>query len=144
MNGGDASHADEPDHIEREIHAIRDDLSGLVSELDRRRHAALDWRLQLRRHKRELAIAAGGLALAVAGGVAVRHALRQRRQEPLARVQRLGHALDLVFQDPDALARSLRRPRTEDMLANLASSAGAALLRAGISHWVSGGRGARW
>ncbi|RIL05728.1 MAG: hypothetical protein DCC71_09245 [Proteobacteria bacterium] len=144
MNGGNASFADEPDHIESEIHAIRDDLSGLMSELDRRRHAALDWRLQLRNHRRELMIAAGGLALAVAGGVAVRHAMRQRRQQPIARVQRLGHALDLILQDPDSLARSLRRPRTEDMLATLASSAGAALLRAGISHWVAGGRGSRW
>ena len=66
----------EPMEIEREIEAIRGDLDGLVAELDRRRHEALDWRLQARRHQRQLWIAAGVVGVTVIAFTVRRRARR--------------------------------------------------------------------
>lgn len=52
-----------------EITTVRARLDQLVDELDRRRHAALDWRGQVRRHARGIVV--GTLALAAIAGVAV-------------------------------------------------------------------------
>ena len=50
--GGDGAGADSPREaarrLDRDIDAVRDELSGLVTELNRRRHDALDVKLQLR------------------------------------------------------------------------------------------------
>ena len=75
---------DRSEQIEGEIEAIRTDLDGLVGELDRRRHEAFDWRLQARRHRRSLWIAAGVVGVSVFGYAGLR--ARRRR---LARAERL-------------------------------------------------------
>ena len=53
-----------------EITLVRERLDLLVDELDRRRHHTLDWRRQLRRHARGIALGTLTVAL-VAGAVAV-------------------------------------------------------------------------
>lgn len=53
----------------REITEVRERLDALVDELDRRRHAALDWRSQLRRHA--LGLVSTGVALAALASVAL-------------------------------------------------------------------------
>lgn len=131
MNGGGrGERPDEPDAIEREIGSIRGDLDGLVAELDRRRHDALDWRLQLRRHRRALWIAAG-VAGATVLGVSV--ARRRRRRNGAASVQELLHALRVVARNPEALTRAVEGQRTGTMVARgvpkLASAALPALAR---------------
>ena len=78
-----------PVAIEREIGELREDLDQLVDELDRRRHDALDWRLQLRKHARPIAVG----ACVVLGGAVLIAARRRRRQHPPSWSDRLGVAL---------------------------------------------------
>ena len=72
----------EPEAIEHEIGGIRGALTGILRELDHRRHELADWRLQLRRHA--VALAVGATAIALLVGVA---ALRRRRRRPPRRVE---------------------------------------------------------
>ena len=63
------------DHLRalgREITEVRERLDVLVDELDRRRHSALDWRRQLRRHAIGLGMSALGLAALASASVAFR------------------------------------------------------------------------
>jgi hypothetical protein len=55
-----------------EIEEVRARLDVLADELDRRRHAAFDWRRQLRRHAKGIALAMLGLAALTAAGMVVR------------------------------------------------------------------------
>jgi hypothetical protein len=133
LNGGGAEPT--PRDLEREIDEIRDELGGLVGELDRRRHDVLDWRLQLRRHRREMRLVLGAaLALAI-GGVALRRALRRRRERPVAHARSLLRALELAAREPEAFERAIdaQRARPARTAANVATAAGGALLRAGAS-----------
>ena len=102
-----------------ETEAMRRQLDELVMELDRRRHQAFDWRLQLRRHGRALAMIGGG-----ARGVG-RHRLSPppwrgagvsgARSRPLTeladRGERLRRVLGRILDDPDRLAAA-EAPRT--------------------------------
>jgi hypothetical protein len=87
----------EPPCIEREIESIRGDLDVLVRELDRRRHEALDWRRQVRRHRRGIAFATGMAGVALLG--LVWWSARRRR----ARGTELVRALRLLAHHPEAL-----------------------------------------
>jgi hypothetical protein len=55
--------------LDGEIARLREELSGLVAELDRRRHEALDIKLQVKRHWLETAVTASALLTAGAGFV---------------------------------------------------------------------------
>ena len=92
----------EPPRIEHEIESIRGELDVLVRELDRRRHDALDWRLQVQRHRRELSIAAG-----VGGAALLAWVWWSARRRRTTRAEDVVRALRLVAQHPDALARGL-------------------------------------
>jgi len=94
-----------------EAAAARDRLDAILGELGRRRDELLDWRTQLRRHRRELTVVLGGVAALAAAGLAVHIARRRRRSGLSARVaeltdraERLQHALGRVVEDPDRLA----------------------------------------
>ena len=54
-------------HLGAEIAELREEIGGLVAELDRRRHELLDVRLQFRRHVVATTITALSLLGAVAG-----------------------------------------------------------------------------
>ena len=86
--------------IERDIDRLRGRLDGMVGELDRRRHEALDVRLQLRRHATAVATVGVVAAVIVVGGfVAWRNA--RRRQDRL-----LVHLGQLVVAAGRRAARS--------------------------------------
>jgi hypothetical protein len=55
--------------LEGEIAILREELSQLVAELDRRRHEALNVKLQVKRHAPGLLISGGALIAAAAGFV---------------------------------------------------------------------------
>jgi hypothetical protein len=94
-----------------EATATRERLDVLVAELGRRRDELMDWRAQLRRHRRGLTIVLGGVVALAATGLAVQIG-RSRRQAGLAarvaeltdKAERLGRALGRVVEDPDRLA----------------------------------------
>ena len=91
--------------------AARDQLGALIAELGRRRDEVMDWRTQLRRHRRVLTIVLGGVVAIASAGLAVQ-ITRSRRQAGLAarvaeltdKAERLGRALGRVVEDPDRLA----------------------------------------
>jgi hypothetical protein len=84
-----------------EIDVLRDELGGLVAELDRRRHQALDLKYQVSRHPLLVATVATAAALLVGSVVAlvIRDARRHRRPTERARDVR------------DAVSRLVSRPR---------------------------------
>jgi hypothetical protein len=118
--------------IEREIGDLRQDLDGIVNELDRRRHEAFDVRLQLRRH-RTAVVTAGAVAalIAVGGFIAWRNA-RLRQDRLTVRLQNLGRAIAIMSRHPERLEHALEgRPDPgRAALSALARIAGAAGRRA--------------
>jgi hypothetical protein len=94
-----------------EATAARERLDVLVAELRRRRDELMDWRTQIRRHRRGLTIVLGGVVAMTAAGLAVQIARSRRHAGLAARVaeltdkaERLGRALGRVVEDPDRLA----------------------------------------
>jgi hypothetical protein len=123
----------DPDRIKQDIEGIRQNLGGLVAELDRRRHEAFDVRLQLRRHAVPLALGAAALTVGVGATVAVimyRHrqqrrlAARLRRLPP--RLHRLRLALGRALAEPDRVAQN--PPRMPAKILTAGGSATAAAL----------------
>jgi hypothetical protein len=86
--------------IEGEIDDIRRSLDRDLSELDKRRHEATDWRLQLRRHP-----GLGIGALALVGGLVAVSIAKRRREPPNRRAQRIGLALRRGYEHPEKVAR---------------------------------------
>ena len=117
-----------PQEIELEIESLRTDLADLMGELDRRRHEALDLRLQVRRHALLVGVAAGTVVLGLVAAVALRSHARQRRERMLTRVENLGRALAIASKDPDKLVRAMEQTRdpSTSILSALARIAGAA------------------
>jgi hypothetical protein len=126
---GDEAPADEeprPVEIEQEIEELRAELGGLVAEIDRRRHEALDLRLQLRRHAPTVIVLLGGATLLFLGLSTLRSYRRQRLASARVRAGNLARALQILSQeDPDRLLRRSPDPRAA-ALAALARVAGAA------------------
>ena len=90
--------------VEGEIDALRGDLTGLVAELDRRRHEAFDVRLQLRRHPVAAAVAVAAAALVVGGALAVLLRTRRERRRPSVRARETRRALARLLDHPDRVA----------------------------------------
>src|SRR5262249_43807642 len=115
--------------LDDEIGMLRAELTTLVSELDRRRHEALDVRLQIKRRAPSLAIAAVALAVAAPGFVWWR-ARQARQMAPLgARANALRHRLSRMThppsppREPNAVGR---------ILTTAATAAAATAMRRGI------------
>jgi hypothetical protein len=90
--------------VSREIESLRGELGGLVAELDRRRHEALDLGLQARRHPVLLATVAGVAALAVGGLLALAVRTRRQRRRPTVRARKAQRALARLLEHPDRVA----------------------------------------
>lgn len=96
----------DPDELEIEVEDIRDDLTGVVRELDRRRHALFDWRQQAKAHVALLSFAALGLALIVGGSLARSISSRRRRARPLYKARQLREAVGRMIEHPELVARA--------------------------------------
>ena len=122
--------------LEGEIAIVREELSQLVAELDRRRREAFDVRLQVKRHAPEMLISGGALIAAAAGSVWFR-AWRSRRP-PRLRSQ--------VHQTREKLMPLVQRkstsPESPRMITSILTSAANAAVAVGIKTLVE--RGLRW
>ncbi len=94
-----------PEDLEREVEEIRDNISGIVGELDRRGHELFDWRQQLR--KNSTLLAAIGTSVLVGFGltIAIGVANRRRRNRPFAKARRLREALSRIIDNPELVAQ---------------------------------------
>jgi len=87
-----------------EIAAVREELGGLVAELDRRRHEMLDLKLQARRHAVGLTVSAASVLGAAAGVVWIGAWRARRRGRLLSRAVRLRDAVERMIDRPDRVA----------------------------------------
>jgi hypothetical protein len=62
----------EAERLEHDVERIRERLTEVVSELDRRRHALMDWRGQIRKHSGLLGLIGASLAILVGASVVFR------------------------------------------------------------------------
>jgi hypothetical protein len=102
--GADRMNGAAPEHVAGDIDRLRGELGRLVSELDRRRHEALDVRLQLRRHPLAAVLAASAAALVLGGLVALAVGRRRRRRSPMHRAREVRGALARLLDHPDRVA----------------------------------------
>jgi hypothetical protein len=113
-----------PEEVAGEIDVLRNELGGLVAELDRRRHEAFDVRLQASRHPLVVAGIATVVALMVGGAIALVVREARHRRSPTARARDVRAALARVASHP-------RRVAAEPSVAyRLATAAGVALVSA--------------
>ncbi len=87
-----------------EIDVLRHELGGLVSELDRRRHEALDVRLQMRRHPVLVAAVATVAALLVGGAIALVVRDARQRRHPTRRAREVRDAFSRLVSNPRQVA----------------------------------------
>jgi len=87
-----------------EIDSLRAELGGLVAELDRRRHEALDLGLQVRRHPILVAAVATAAALLLGGALALAVRGRRQRRRPTVRAREARRALGRLFDHPTRVA----------------------------------------
>ncbi len=67
----DTSRERKASEVVQDIEKARSDLGAYLAEIDRRRHEALDWRLQLRRHRTAVTLVGAGLAAGLGLAIAV-------------------------------------------------------------------------
>ena len=90
--------------LEAEADAVRNELTTLVAELDRRRHELFDIKLQLRRHAWSVALSgltAGGI---VAAAVALGIRRSRHRRQLTVRGRHLGQAVGRLLDHPERVA----------------------------------------
>jgi len=95
------------DHVKeiaQEIDELRDEMTPLITELDRRRRDALDWRLQARQHLLPVSVAA--LAIAGLAGYAIWSSVHERheRHRAVVKARRLRTAVGRMIDEPERVA----------------------------------------
>lgn len=120
---------DDPDkqaeRLEQEIEEIRDNLGGLVSELDHRRHRLNPINL-LTEHPVPIAIAGVVLVGAIWGGVLLHNARERERNSLVGRSRRLQSALRRAMDKPDKVAEA--EPSVGAKILTAAGTAAAAVI----------------
>jgi len=128
----------EPERLEHEVDAVRDNIDHIVSELDRRRHDALDWRLQLRKHAVMLGLVAMGLAAAIGATIGLSIWRSRRRAGPMSKARRLRQALSRAIEHPEWVARPSPSVGKKALFSAASAFAGAAA-KATARRLVGGG-----
>src|SRR5262249_31793100 len=90
-----------PGELEREIEHLRDDMTAVVREIDRRREEVLDWRLQLKRHQRQITTVAVGIVLLFAAVRGLNAWRDRRRIAALSNAERLRQLLARIVAGED-------------------------------------------
>jgi hypothetical protein len=139
--GRNGAGADSPREVarrlDRDIDAVRDELSGLVSELKRRGRDALDVKLQLKRHGPEIALAAAGVvAAAVATAWLGAHRTRRRDRLP-ARAGRLRQAVSRMIDRPERVAVDPRPSVIAQIATAAATSVVVAITKRAVNRFLA-------
>lgn len=101
--------AAEVNRLRTKIDATREELGTYLSELDRRRHEALDLKLQIRKHPGVL-IGAGVAVAGIVTGAVVMVARARKRETPGQRMQRAAsRILPAPAATPAGPSRTLER-----------------------------------
>jgi hypothetical protein len=90
--------------LETEIEHLRTRLDRSLSELDRRRHELMDYKLQMRKHPQVLMIA-GGVMLLLFGGVAYSVYSSRRHSLAMRRARKYQGAMRRAVDHPEYVAR---------------------------------------
>jgi hypothetical protein len=106
--------------LQEDIEQIRENLGGMVSELDHRRHDLFDVRKQLSRHAIPLAVTGLALLGMAVGGVALAVHRRRQRETFGARLVRLRQAVARMIDKPERVARA---PSPERKIATATAAA---------------------
>ena len=101
----DAPRPEAPAELEHEVEEIREGMTDIVGELDRRRHEVVDWGWQLRKNAAPLVVAGLGLAAIAAGVTTLSVRRKRRRNRPLAKARRFGEALSRMVAHPELVAQ---------------------------------------
>jgi hypothetical protein len=134
MSPGDGE-AGASERIEKEITTIRGEIGALVDELDRRRRAVFDVRLQLREHPVAVALTGVALAVVLGGTVAllVENGRRKRRASYKARQLRV--AIGRMIEHPERVARG-EPPPGEKILAAVGTAAATLLVKRALERAI--------
>jgi len=128
----DVSNIESPRELELEVEEIRDEMTDVVRELDRRRHDLFDARLQLRKHALALGIGTVSLVGVVSGVAALAAWRARRRRRPLAMLRSFQNALARMIAHPDNVARPQSGVGGK-ILTALALAAAGSLVKAGAA-----------
>ncbi|HUG36792.1 MAG TPA: hypothetical protein VML54_07565, partial [Candidatus Limnocylindrales bacterium] len=122
MSTNGASSREDARRLEGEIAKIREDLGRLVAELDRRRHELMDVKLQVRRHPREIGVAAATIVGATVGLVWLANSRARRRRRY---ADSLGDALTRIMAERE---RGAPKPTGPGKIKEAATAAVAAVM----------------
>jgi hypothetical protein len=114
------------DALEDDVDRIRHNIGEMIRELDHRRRAAFDLRLQFREHTARLVLVGAAVLAVCAGVIALAVSRRRGRRTLRARAGRLGHALRRVLAHPEKLGEG--RPSIPRKAAAAGGSAMASVL----------------
>jgi hypothetical protein len=101
----DMNELESPRELEREVEHIRNDMTDVVRELDRRRHDLFDWRLQLRENALALGVGVISVVCVMGGIIALTAWRARRRRRPLVRLRMYQEALGRMVAHPERVAR---------------------------------------
>lgn len=124
---GEGTAGVEPRKLEKEIEHLRTRLDRSLAELDRRRHELTDVKLQLRRHP-QVAVGAGVVLLALAGGVVFAVWRARKREELPAKARRIRIAIGRAVEKPHKVARG-EAPVWEKILAAVGTTVAVSLTK---------------
>lgn len=126
--------ASDVNRVAGEIDGLRSELGSLVAELDRRRQALLDVRTLARRHPVAVAVAAGVVALALGGLVALVARNQRRQRRPSVRLREARRALARLLDHPDRVAAE--PPLANKVLAAIVTTAGTLAAKRLVDRWM--------
>jgi hypothetical protein len=121
--------------IEEDIATIRDEIGGLVDELDRRRRELFDVRLQMQRHPVATGIACVTVAALLGGAVAMTIHDVRRRQRASFKAKQLRAAFGRMMDHPERVARG-EPPPAEKILAAVGTAVATLLVKRAMERAV--------
>ena len=114
--------------LDAEVAQLRDELTELIAELDRRRHELLDVKGQVRRHPWSVGLTGLAMSAAAIGAIALHHRRGQGRGLSAARARHRAPRSESALREPTLLQR---------ILGAAGSAAAVYLVRAGLTRVIS-------